>query len=90
MCMGHGDGAKKAYESVGLFNSRFGFISDVDMWLRLACGVDVAYVPEPLMTLTSREADRPYYGYPWLQTFWGLGIYSQALTNYRKPNAERS
>jgi glycosyltransferase involved in cell wall biosynthesis len=74
---------REAYEAAGPFDSRFGFISDVAMWLRLGCGADVAYVPEPLMTLTPREADRLYYGYPWLQTFWALGIYVQALQDYR-------
>jgi hypothetical protein len=39
-----------------LFNPRFGFVADVDMWLRLAERFEVAYVPEPLITLPSREA----------------------------------
>jgi hypothetical protein len=39
-----------------LFNPRFGFVSDVDMWLRLAERFDIAYVPEPLITLPSRHA----------------------------------
>jgi glycosyltransferase involved in cell wall biosynthesis len=44
---------RTAYESVGPFQARFGFVSDVDMWLRLAEDHDVAYVPEPLIALAS-------------------------------------
>jgi glycosyltransferase involved in cell wall biosynthesis len=49
-------GRRSAYLSVGLFDQRFGFLSDVDMWLRLAERFDVAYIPEALITLPSREA----------------------------------
>jgi len=47
---------RTAYETVGLFDSRFGFFSDVDMWLRLASRFDVAYVDEPLISIPSRES----------------------------------
>jgi hypothetical protein len=47
---------RSAYESVGPFDSRFGFFSDVDMWLRLASRFDVAYIEEPLISLPSRKA----------------------------------
>jgi len=44
------------YEKAGLFDHRFSFFSDVDMWLRLAEDYDVAYVREPLITLAGRKA----------------------------------
>lgn len=47
---------RTAYESVGPFDARFGFFSDVDMWLRLAGQYDVAYVDEPLIGLAHRTA----------------------------------
>jgi glycosyltransferase involved in cell wall biosynthesis len=47
---------RTAYEAVGLFDERFGFYADVDMWMRLAEEFPVAYVDEPLITLPSREA----------------------------------
>jgi hypothetical protein len=47
---------RSAYFAVGLFDRRFGFLADVDMWLRLAERFDVAYVCEPLITLPAREA----------------------------------
>jgi glycosyltransferase involved in cell wall biosynthesis len=45
---------RAAYERAGLFRAGFGFVSDVDMWLRLAEEYDVAYVPETLIALPSR------------------------------------
>ena len=47
---------RSAYFSAGLFDPRFGFIADVDMWLKLAERFDVAYIPEPLIALPSRDA----------------------------------
>ncbi len=49
-------GRRSAYLEAGLFDPRFGFVADVDMWLRLAEKFDVAYVADPLITLASREA----------------------------------
>jgi len=46
---------RSAYLRAGLFDQRFGFISDVDMWMRLAEESDVAYISEPLIGLPSRE-----------------------------------
>lgn len=46
---------RSAYEEVGFFDDRFGFFSDVDMWLQLAERFDVAYVNEPLISLPSKE-----------------------------------
>jgi glycosyltransferase involved in cell wall biosynthesis len=47
---------RSAYITAGLLDPRFGFVADVDMWLRLAECFDVAYIPEPLITRASREA----------------------------------
>jgi glycosyltransferase involved in cell wall biosynthesis len=47
---------RSAYDAVGLFDERFGFYADVDMWMRLAEKFSVAYVDEPLITLPSRDA----------------------------------
>jgi len=45
---------RAAYDAVGLFDSRYGFVSDVDMWLRLAGQYHVAYVDRPLIGLPSK------------------------------------
>lgn len=47
---------RSVYEDVHFFNPEFGFISDVDMWLRLAENHHVAYIDEPLISLPDRES----------------------------------
>ena len=47
---------RSAYLEAGLFDPRFGFVADVDMWLRLAEKYDVAYIAEPLIGLASPDA----------------------------------
>ena len=56
---------RACYESDGLFDSRFGFISDVEMWMRLNLRHPVAYVAEPLIKITPREAHHPYAFINW-------------------------
>lgn len=74
---------RSAYEKTVPFNSRYGFISDVDMWLRLGRDNDVAYIPEPLITITPREPDHTYARIHWRHEFWTLGIYVDHLNYYR-------
>ena len=73
-----------AYEKFGLFDPAFGFISDVDMWLRLAKGRSVAYIPEPLITVTEREPDHPFASYSWDHLFWQFGIYNRHIDDYSR------
>jgi hypothetical protein len=46
---------KSKYLAVGGFDTRFPFVSDLDLYLKLAETNFVAYVPEPLIGLASRE-----------------------------------
>ncbi len=46
---------RSAYDEAGLFQERFGFFSDVDMWMRLAEKYEVAYINEPLIFLPSKK-----------------------------------
>lgn len=46
---------RSAYQAHGLFDPRFGFCSDVDMWMRFASRNRVAYVSEPLISLAGRD-----------------------------------
>lgn len=75
---------RSAYEKIGSFNSRFGFISDVDMWLRLSRDYDVVYIDEPLITLMPRESNHPYASFHWQLTFYVLAIYFYHLHYYQK------
>jgi glycosyltransferase involved in cell wall biosynthesis len=47
---------RSAYLEAGLFDPRFGLVADVDMWMKLAEGHDVAYIAEPLIQLPTHEA----------------------------------
>lgn len=46
---------RSVYERLGTFDEQYGFISDVDMWLRIAENYCVAYVDEPLISLPTRK-----------------------------------
>jgi glycosyltransferase involved in cell wall biosynthesis len=79
---------REAYASTGPFDAAYGFISDVDMWLRLARDHDVAYVAEPLITITPREPDHPYAFVHWRIWLWTLAMYAAHLEFYRESLAE--
>ncbi len=52
---------RAAYDRLLPFDRRFGFISDVDMWMRMCRSYDVAYVREPLIHLDdSPTAEREF------------------------------
>jgi glycosyltransferase involved in cell wall biosynthesis len=72
-----------AYARFGLFNPEFGFVADIDMWLRMACGSTVAYVPEPLITLMTKEADHPWTYDVWPRLFWLFRMYVTQAEIYR-------
>lgn len=74
---------RSAYREAGPFDARYGFISDVDMWLRLGRDRDVAYVAEPLITLTPREPTHPYAFLHWRIELWTLAMYAAHLELYR-------
>ena len=48
---------RSAHERYGLYNPKDGFVTDVDMWMRLSTRGDVAYVREPYLLLRQRELD---------------------------------
>ncbi len=56
---------RSAYEEFGLYGSEFGFISDVEMWMRLSRQGDVAYVAAPLIYVREREKDHQYARINW-------------------------
>jgi glycosyltransferase involved in cell wall biosynthesis len=48
---------RSAHERFGLYDASFGFISDVEMWMRLSTHGDVAYVCRPIMEVRQAESD---------------------------------
>jgi len=75
---------RQVYDKLGLFDSKFGNFSDVDMWLRIARDYDVAYVDEPLMELMPVDPDRFYAFVHWQVVFWVIGIHTANLRRYRE------
>lgn len=72
-----------AYAAHGPFDARFGFISDVDMWLTLSRGSEVAYVNDALIALGPRPEDHPFRHGLWRAAFWTFEIYVKCLQMYR-------
>lgn len=67
---------RSAYEKVGFsYDTQFGFLSDVDMWLRIAAVYSVGYIRAPLITCRGRDADHPYTGPNWQLVEWILDIH---------------
>jgi glycosyltransferase involved in cell wall biosynthesis len=55
---------KSRYVAAGGLDTRFSFVADVDLYLRLAETNCVAYVPEPLIGLASRETVPKLFRHP--------------------------
>jgi glycosyltransferase involved in cell wall biosynthesis len=56
---------RSAHEQHGLYDPDYGFVADVELWMRLSRRGDVAYVAEPLLRLRAREADHEFTGASW-------------------------
>lgn len=54
-----------AHERHGLYDPEYGFVADVELWLRLSLQGDVGYLAEPLIHIREREADHEYSGANW-------------------------
>ncbi|SIO55336.1 Glycosyltransferase involved in cell wall bisynthesis [Singulisphaera sp. GP187] len=56
---------RSIYERHGLYDPDYGFIADVEMWMRLSLAGGVGFVAEPLSKIREREADHEYLGVNW-------------------------
>jgi glycosyltransferase involved in cell wall biosynthesis len=56
---------RSVYEQAGLYDPDFGFVSDVEMWLRLALAGDVGYIARPLIGVREREPGHEYFSMRW-------------------------
>jgi hypothetical protein len=62
---------RSAYDRLLPFDARFGFVSDVDMWMRMCLEHDIAYVNEPLIFLDHSPSDQRKLGtYNWQWLEW--------------------
>ena len=66
---------RSVYEKTGWFDPQFSSFSDVDMWMRISAGHDVAYVDEPLIDLMPKDMTRAYGFVDWKSTFYILGMH---------------
>ena len=60
---------RTAYDELLPFDSKYGFVSDVDMWMRMCHKFDVAYVREPLIVLDhspTAERNPGHFNWNWL------------------------
>lgn len=73
---------RDVYEQLGWFDPQFGNFSDVDMWIRIACNYDVAYVDEILINLLPLDPSRFYSFVHWKVVFWLLGIHVKNLERF--------
>lgn len=75
---------REVYERLGWFDPKFGNFSDVDMWLRIACNYDVAYVDQILIDLMPVDPTRFYSFVHWKVIFWLLGIHVKNLERFAR------
>ena len=67
---------RSAYETLLPFDARFGFLADVDMWMRMCLDHDMAYVNEPLIRLDHSPSDQRKMGsYNWQWLEWARQIH---------------
>src|SRR3989442_10681902 len=46
---------RRVYEAAGLYDPAFGFVADVEMWMRLGLHGSVGYLATPLIAVRERE-----------------------------------
>jgi glycosyltransferase involved in cell wall biosynthesis len=61
-------GRRNAYDQLLPFNPLYGFVSDVDMWIRMCLAHDVAYVRKPLMRLDASPTSERKFSWPRIDT----------------------
>jgi glycosyltransferase involved in cell wall biosynthesis len=79
-----------AYADMGGFDARFGFPSDVDMWMRLAAKYPVALVPEPLIGIRPRERHHTMHKLIWQQMMWNEDVMYTNLVRYFGESGQES
>jgi glycosyltransferase involved in cell wall biosynthesis len=73
---------RSAYDRLLPFDSRFGFVSDVDMWMRMCLHFDVAYVREPLIVLDHTPTEQRGRGVNWRWVEWARAMQLEAIHRF--------
>lgn len=70
---------REAHERLGLYHPAYGFIADVEMWMRLSEAGDVAFAAEPLVRVRNREDDHAVTADSWPVLASSLAIHRRYL-----------
>lgn len=74
---------KTAYDKVGkYYDPKFGWYTDVDLWLRLLRDYDFIYLPEVLFIFTGREHNHKLNKKVWLISKWQHEIFLENTYRY--------
>jgi glycosyltransferase involved in cell wall biosynthesis len=46
---------RSVHEELGLYDPDFGFVADVEMWMRISLAYDIGYIREPLIQVRERD-----------------------------------
>lgn len=65
---------RRAYETLLPFDARYGFVSDVDMWIRMCLQWDVAYVREPLIILDNSPTKERQFSWRKMETMRAMQL----------------
>ena len=53
---------REVYDRIGLYDPQYGFVADVEMWMRMSRHYDIGYLCEPLVLVRERDDNHPLYG----------------------------
>ena len=74
---------RSAYERVGYrYDHTFGFLSDMDMWLRICLDHDVGYLKEPLLTCRERDQSHEFSRVDWRLPRWAVAIHEKNIERH--------
>jgi hypothetical protein len=71
------------------YDEDFGFLSDVDLWLRMAMHWDVGQVERTLLTCRRRGSDHPFSGNDWRLIGWTAAIHRKNLQRLMSLNQRK-
>lgn len=78
---------RQCYELEGVYSPSAGFLSDVDLWIRLSAKYDVGFIAKPLVQLMVREESHPYAGIAWELVLLNYQIRIRHLFRVWKPGS---
>lgn len=79
---------RAAYEKVGFqYDPKYGFLSDVDLWLRIAAHFDVGFINRPLITARRRDPSHTFAKINWKLFEWVIDIFRDNINRIFDPGS---